>query len=199
MDYYELIAGSFKETLEHVALSVDALAQPIEQAGILMTEALLSDARILACGNGPDGALAQLFASNLLGCFEQERPALPVMVLGAESTSLTAISGGGAVEDTLARPLRALAQPGDVLLAICSDKPADNLVRALATAREMNVRVVLLSNPQAHELAELLTAQDVDIGVSSENRHRCVEVFTMAIHCFCALIDHGLFGAHELD
>ncbi len=73
MDYYQSIAGSFQQTIELIAMSVDSLAQPIEQGSLRLTEALLSDHKIFACGNGPDAALAQLFVSNLLNHFEHER------------------------------------------------------------------------------------------------------------------------------
>ncbi len=199
MDDYELIAGNFQDTLETVALSADALAAPIEKAGLLMAGTLLNDRKILACGNGPDNALAQLFASNLLGCFEQERPALPAMVLGAEGASLTAISAGGAGEDVYARPLRALAQPGDALVVICSGLPAPNVLRAMKTARELNVSVVLLSNTLAVELSTLLSPDDVEVRAATDNRQRAAEIFTMTIHSFCALIDRGLFGPYQQD
>ena len=55
MDYYQRIAGNFQQTIELIAMSVDALAQPIEIGSQMMTEALLQDRKILACGNGAEG------------------------------------------------------------------------------------------------------------------------------------------------
>ncbi len=199
MDDYELIAANFQGTIEAVALSADALAGPIERAGRLMTDTLLGDGRIFACGNGADGALAQLFSSNLLGSFGQERPALPVLALGPDSASLTAIAQGCGVEEMYARQLRALAQPGDLLLAICSTNTAQGLARALQTASEGNVRIVLLSNPRAAGLASQLQTGDVDLRVESADHHRTIEIFTMALNSLCTLVDRGLFGAYDQD
>jgi phosphoheptose isomerase len=197
MDYYEKIAGHFQGTIETVALSADSLAAPIEQASRLMTDALLADRKIIACGNGPDAALAQLFCSNLLGCVEQERPALPAMVLGSDTASLTAISQGSGAEEIFSRPLRALAQPADVLIAICSSAPANNLIPTLQAARERNMGVVLMSNLQAVELSALLQQEDVELCVESDDSRRSVEIFSMALHSMCMLIEHGLFGGFD--
>jgi len=196
MDYYELIAGHFQGTIETVALSADTLASPIEQASQLMTSALLSDRKIIACGNGADSALAQLFSSNLLGCLGQERPALPAMALGCDSASLTAITQDCGPEEIFSRPLRALAQPGDLLLAICSGAPADNLARAVDCARERNMGIVLLSNQQG-DLSTALHQGDVEIPVDCADRHTSVEIFTMTLNSLCMLIERGLFGGFD--
>jgi len=92
MDYYQIIANNFQATIETIALSVDQLAEPIAQASQLMTQALLEDHKILACGNGADAALAQLFTCNLLNHFARERPALPALTLAGDSASITAIA-----------------------------------------------------------------------------------------------------------
>ena len=82
MDHYKIIAENFQNTIETIAMSVDTLAGTIEKGSQLMVEALLSDRKIIACGNGVDGALAQLFTCILLDRFEADRPALPALTLG---------------------------------------------------------------------------------------------------------------------
>lgn len=199
MDQYEVIAKHFQGTIETVAMSVDSLADAIDRASQLMTTALLQDRKIITCGNGPDAALAQLFASNLVGHFDQERPALPALALTVDGPGLTAIAEVSGQNDIFARQLRALAQPGDVLLCISSGRGATNLLRAIQVAHERNVPVILLSNSLDEELPPLITAQDVDLVVATDVRSRAVEVFTMTIHCFCRLIEQGLFGTHSQD
>ena len=197
MDYYETIASNFQHTIETVALSADALAAPIERSAGLMASALLSDRKIISCGNGPDAALAQLFTSYLLGVYRQERPALPAFTLGADSASLTGITQANGSNDVYSRQLRALAQPGDVVLVISSSEPADNLSRAMQAAHERNAQLVLLSNQASDDLASLVRAEDVEIRVDTDNNTRAVEIYTMAIHSICTLIELGLFGAHQ--
>ncbi|HDY83191.1 MAG: phosphoheptose isomerase [Gammaproteobacteria bacterium] len=197
MDHYPIIAENFQSTIETIALSVDNLAEPIERGSQLMTRALLEDRKIIACGNGVDAALAQLFTCNLLSRFEHERPALPALTLGGDGASITAITHSSGVVNIFSRQLRALGQAGDVLLCINSSGGANNLLRAVQAAHERNMTVVALSNTGDSEFSTLIRAQDVELRVDTRRQPRIVELHTMAIHCLCELIDHGLFGTYQ--
>lgn len=199
MDYYQIIADNFQNTIETIAMSVDNLAEPIERGSQLMTDALLSDCKIIACGNGADAALAQLFASNLLSRFDQERPALPALALAADSASLTAIAQHSGINDIYARQLRALGNAGDILLCINSGIGANNLIRAVQAAHERNMGVIVMSNSLGSELSTLIQTEDVELRVDTSNQGRTVSLHSMAIHCFCELIDQSLFGAYSQD
>lgn len=199
MDYYKIIAENFQSTIETIALSVDTLAEPIERASQLMVRALLEDRKILACGNGVDGALAQLFASNLLSRFEHDRPALPALALNSDGASLTAIAQSGGINDVYSRQLRALGQGGDILLCINSAGTAGNLLRAIQAAHERNMAVIALSNGADGELSTLLQAEDVELRIGATRPPRVVELHTMSIHCLCELIEHSLFGSYNQE
>ena len=92
-------------------MSVDLLANRWPKVAALLTSALLADRKIIACGNGPDAALAQLFASKLLDRFEQERPALPALALAADAASLTAIAHQEGIEEIYSRQIGPWARP----------------------------------------------------------------------------------------
>ena len=66
MDYYQAIARGFQETIELISVSVDSLAEPIHRASNNCSEALLHEQKILCCGNGAAGAVAQLFTCALV-------------------------------------------------------------------------------------------------------------------------------------
>lgn len=197
MDYYRIIADNFKRTIETIALSVDDLAGKIERGSQLMASALLADRKIVACGNGVDAALAQLFVCNLLDRFEEDRPALPALTLGADLASLTGIARDGSTREIFSRQLRALGHAGDVLLCINSSEGASNLSLAVRTAQERNMGIVVLSNSLDGELGSLMRADDVELRINATRRARIVEMHTMAIHNFCELIDHNLFGTYN--
>lgn len=199
MDYYRIIAENFQSTIETIALSVDNLADPIERGSELLSRALLEDRKIIACGNGVDAALAQLFASNLLSRFEHERPALPALALGGDGASVTAIAHANGLNEIFSRQIRALGQPGDILLCISSSVGASNLLRAVQAAHERNMGVVALSNVNNAEISTLLQAEDVELRVNATRQPRTVEIHTMAIHCLCELVDHNLFGSYSQD
>jgi len=199
MDYYQIIADNFESTIQTIAMSVDQLAEPIARASQLMVEALLEDRKILTCGNGVDAALAQLFSSLLLSRYEYERPALPAIALTGDCASLTAIAQTSGLGEAYSRQLRAVGQPGDVLLCISSGGGASNLLRAVQAAHARNMTVVALSNSGDHELGNLIRAEDVLLQIQATRHPRVVELQIMALHCICELIDHSLFGSYNQE
>jgi phosphoheptose isomerase len=199
MDYYPIIAESFQHTIETIAMSVDDLAGAIAAGSQLMTSALLADRKIIVCGNGVDAAVAQIFACNLLDRFEHDRPALPAISLAADNASVTAIAQSGAFNDIFSRQLRALGQPGDVLLCISSGEGASNLLRAVQTAQERNMAVVAMTSTRDSTLSAIIRPEDAELRVNATRQARVVEMHTMAIHSFCELIDRSLFGSHNLE
>jgi phosphoheptose isomerase len=197
MDYYKIIADNFKRTIETIALSVDDLAGKIERGSQLMADALLADRKIIACGNGVDAALAQLFVCNLVNRFEDDRPALPALTLGADHASITGITQDASQNEIFSRQLRALGHEGDVLLCINSSEGANNLARAVRMGQERNMGIILMSNSLDDELGLLIRPEDVELRIHASRRARIVEMHTMAIHSFCELIEHSLFGTHN--
>jgi|WetSurMetagenome_2_1015567.scaffolds.fasta_scaffold107821_2 phosphoheptose isomerase len=199
MNYYQIIAANFQSTIETISMSVDTLAEKIERGSQLISSALLADRKIIACGNGVDAALTQLFACNLLNRFEEDRPALPALTLGADNACVTAIAQSSSINDIFSRQLRALGQAGDILLCISSSRAAGNLLRALQTAQERNMGVIVLSNSRDGELSALMRPEDVHLQVPATRQARIVEMHTMIIHSFCELIDHNLFGNYNRE
>jgi phosphoheptose isomerase len=199
MAYYQIIADNFQSTIETIAMSADDLATTIERGSQLMARALVAEGKIIACGNGVDAALAQLFTCNLLNRFEQDRPALPALSLAADNASLTAIAQAGAYNDIFSRQLRALGQPGDVLLCINSADGASNLLRAVSAAQERDMHVIVMTHMQDNTLGAVMRPEDVALQVNATRQARVVELHTMAIHNFCELIDHSLFGSYHQE
>ncbi len=196
-DDYQLIAANFQQVISTVAMAVDDLAGPIQQAAGLMTATLLAEGKIMACGNGADASLSQLLTGTLLGCLEQDRPALGAMALAGDSSSITGIASQQGFNDIYARQVRALGQPGDTLVCISSGTVPGSVLRAAQAAHDRNMVVVALSNTADLALAELLRGDDVAINCSADRRPRVTELHTMVIHLLCELIDHRLFGNHN--
>ena len=199
MDFYQIIAGNFQANIEAISLSVDGLALPIERSTNLMTGALLGDGKIIVCGNGPDAALAQLFTCTLLSRLENERPALPALSLSSDAASLTAIATTGGLNELFSRQVRALGQPGDVLLCISSGDGHNNLIRAVQAAHERNMSVIALSNTNSGELSTLIRSEDVELPINAPRRTLVIEIQTMVIHSLCELIDRSLFDSYTRD
>ncbi|MFT6957833.1 MAG: D-sedoheptulose 7-phosphate isomerase [Halieaceae bacterium] len=195
MDFYQIIANSFQSTIESISLSVDDLAEPLERASEAMTNALVNDHKIIACGNGADAAIAQLLICHLQHNLEHERPGLPAMALSQDAASITAIANYEGLDEIYSRQLNALGQAGDVLVCINSATAAANLERVIQSGHKRNMPVILLSTTRDSTLIDLLEPEDIALMVNAARHTRALELHTMVIHSLCELIDHHLFGS----
>jgi D-sedoheptulose 7-phosphate isomerase len=107
----------------------------------------LSSGTVFLCGNGGSAALAAHLEAELVGRYRDDRRPLPALYLGLGSPSSTAIINDFGDIQAFVRPLRALARRGDGLLAISTSGTSPNVLAALAAARELGVRSVLLTGP----------------------------------------------------
>jgi D-sedoheptulose 7-phosphate isomerase len=159
-----------------------------------MFAALANGNRILACGNGGSAADAQHFAAELIGRFERERPGLPAIALSTDSSVLTAIGNDYSFEQIFSKQVRALGQPGDVLLAITTSGNSANVLAAIEAAHEREMIVVALTGKGGGRTNEVLTDTDIQICVPSDRTARIQEVHLLTIHCLCDGIDAMLLG-----
>ncbi|MFT4822354.1 MAG: phosphoheptose isomerase [Halioglobus sp.] len=199
MDQYQRIAGHFQQAIELIAMSVDVLAEPIERSSELISQALLQENKVIVCGNGPDHALSQLFASNLINRFEYDRPGLPALSLGQSGSNLSATSDTSNINDIFARQITALGQAGDVLFCISSECNHQSLQYAIQAAQERNMMIVALSNSSNQQLGNMLRHKDVELIVTAQRQPHVVEVQTMVIQCICELIELSLFGDYDQE
>jgi len=195
MDAESRVSNHFAESIAAKQAAAELLPPIIANAGLLMGQSLQRDGKILSCGNGGSAGDAQHFSSELLNRFERERPGLPAVALTTDSSTLTSIANDYAYEEIFAKQVRALGRGGDVLLAISTSGNSENVNRAIVAAHERSMQVVALSGRDGGEMAELLSAGDVEIRVPAERTARIQEVHLVVIHCLCDLIDESLFGS----
>ena len=197
MDLISRISDHFSDSAQAKLDAIDVLAAPIAQAAELMVACLLADGKILACGNGGSAADAQHFAAELVGRFEMERQGLAAIALTTDSSILTAISNDYGYKAIFDKQVRALGQPGDVLLAVSTSGNSANVIEAIHAAHDNDLRVVALTGKGGGEMAELLRDTDIHICVPAERTARIQEVHLLTIHCLCDGIDCLLLGVDE--
>ena len=188
------IIGHFNESAELKIQAAAELAHPIAEAVDLMFSALSNGNRILACGNGGSAAYAQHFAAGLVGRFERERLPLPGLALSTDPSILTAIGNNYSFAEIFSKQVQAYGQAGDVLLAISTSGTSANVLAAIETAQERDMRIVALTGKGGGAIAALLSDADVHVCVPDDRMTRIQEVHLLIIHCFCDGIDVALFG-----
>jgi D-sedoheptulose 7-phosphate isomerase len=188
------VKNNFQESILTTRNCMEDLAPIIAQAAAQMIQALLTDRKILICGNGGSAADAQHFSAELLNRFERERPGLPAIALTTDTSTITAIGNDYHFDDIFSKQVRALGQAGDVLMGISTSGNSRNVIRAIEAAHERGIVCVALNGREGGEITGLLSGQDVNICVPGSSTARIQEVHGIVIHCLCDLIDYQLLG-----
>jgi D-sedoheptulose 7-phosphate isomerase len=194
VDLAARVTRHFSDSAQTKLAAVDALAQPIVRATEVMVACLLANGKILACGNGGSAADSQHFAAELLNRFERERPGLAAMALTTDTSTLTSIAHDYDYSQVFSKPVPALGQPRDVLLAISTSGNSPNVVAAIRAAHERDMRVVALTGKGGGEVGKHLAPADVHICVPHAVTARIQEVHLLTLHCLCDGIDCLLLG-----
>ncbi len=197
MPLTDRILGHFRASAQTALDASGVLASGIEQAARLIVHALAEGNKILACGNGGSAADAQHFAATMINRFEQERPGLAALALTTDTSTLTSIANDFAYDQIFARQVKALGQPGDVLLAISTSGNSPSVLQAAQAARARGIHIVALTGRSGGGLAEQMTDADVFLCVPAESTARIQEIHLLAIHCLCDAVDSVLLGVEE--
>jgi D-sedoheptulose 7-phosphate isomerase len=147
--------------------------------------------RLFLTGSGPFGAIAGIIGQTFLHRQTLERPALPAIALTNDAGLATFLSGDDQGSQLFSRQLRALATDQDTVLVIAGTtlSPADS--EALATARQLGCRTILIASEQS-ELADFLP--DINLSLPSDSLPRLLESSLFIGNLLCSLVEGELFG-----
>ena len=194
MDPIQRVRDNFHESIKLKTESVELLAPLISSAASLMAASLLQEHKILSCGNGGSAADAQHFSAEMLNRFEMERPGLPAIALTTDTSTLTSIANDYQFAEIFSKQIRALGQPGDILLAISTSGSSHNIIHAIDAAHDRSMNIIALTGKEGGEVANLMRDGDIEIRVPGRSTARIQEVHLMIIHSLCDLIDRQLLG-----
>lgn len=182
------IQQHFIDSADLMYQCAQSMAPAVEAAVGAVLASVTSGGKVLACGTGTSAALAQGFAAVFVGRFERERPELAALALNAGPAHATD------AHQALGRQVRALGQPGDVLLLLTSQNETPEILAAVQAAHERDMVVVAFCGAKAGPLGPLLKDTDVLVSVPSERLPRIHEAHQLALHCLCDGVDVQLLG-----
>ncbi len=177
--------------------AAQVLSKPIAAAVQALLACVTSGGKVLACGNGGSAADAQHFAAEFVGRFERERPELGAIALTTDSSILTAIANDYDFNQIYVKQVRALGQPGDVLLAITTSGNSANILAASEAAHEREMTIVAMTGKGGGKIGMALRDTDVHICVPHDRTARIQEVHLLVLHCLCDGVDTQLLGETE--
>ncbi len=193
MENQELIVSELKEAAKVLDqfLSNEANIQAIEETALLMSEAIKDGNKIFSCGNGGSHCDAMHFAEELTGRYREDRRALPAIAI-SDPSHISCVSNDFGYDAIFSRYIEGLGKEGDVLLGISTSGNSNNILRAVAMAKQKKMKVVALTGKNGGELGELA---DVEIRVPHFGyADRIQEIHIKVIHIIIQLIEKHTIG-----
>jgi D-sedoheptulose 7-phosphate isomerase len=158
--------------------------QAIENAGILMVDALKTEKKIISCGNGGSLCDAMHFAEELTGRYRDDRRPFAAIAM-SDVSHMACVGNDYGYDFVFSRYLEAVGNSGDVLLAISTSGNSKNVLNAIEVAKRKGIKVVGLTGKDGGKMSSLC---DVEIrSPYSQYADRAQEIHIKCIH---ALIDY---------
>lgn len=170
-------------------LDDDSIIQKIIELAEKCTSALRGGGKIIFCGNGGSFADAQHLSAEFTSRFLFDRPGLPSLALGTNSSAMTAIGNDYGFENVFSREIESIATPTDVLIAITTSGNSRNILRALEAAKKSNVPAVVLTGAGKGKLEDSIET----INVPSTDTARIQECHILIGHIICGLVEEAIF------
>ena len=170
-------------------LGKDALMQQVFELAEKCTAALRAGGKVIFCGNGGSFADAQHLSAEFTSRFLFDRPGLPSLALGTNSSAMTAIGNDYGYENVFAREIQAIATPADVLIAITTSGNSGNILKALEAAKETNVPAVVLTGAGRGMLDDTTEA----LNIPSTDTARIQECHILIGHIICGFVEKAIF------
>jgi len=179
----ELIINRIESHIKVMELS-KSLESIIYDASLVIVDAILKGNKILLCGNGGSASDAQHIAAEFVGRFVLERKALPAIALTTDTSILTAIGNDYGFDTIFSRQIEALAQPGDVLIAISTSGMSTNIQNAINKAHEIGCHTIGLTGKGGGFIRP-----NTSIIVPSNVTSHIQEAHILIGHIICELVD----------
>jgi D-sedoheptulose 7-phosphate isomerase len=187
---HDLARKSFEAGLVAARGFMNTQLGSVVAAAEVIASALSQGGKLLIFGNGGSAADAQHLAAEFVNRYLLERPPLPALALTTDTSVLTSISNDYSFHDVFAKQVRAFGQKGDVALGISTSGRSPNVVRALAEARNLEMRTIALVGQAGQEAG---AQADVVISVEADETPRIQEVHLIVEHVLCELVEARLF------
>lgn len=163
----------------------------IEEAVLIMVNALQNGNKIISCGNGGSMCDAMHFAEELSGRFRDNRKGLAAVSI-SDPSHITCVGNDYGFDYIFSRYLEALGQPGDVLLGISTSGNSKNVILAVDRAKELGIKSIVLTGKDGGKLADLA---DLEIRAPhSQFADRAQEIHIKIIHNLILGIEKEMFS-----
>lgn len=170
-------------------LNDNTLLEKVSSLAQRCASTLSSGGKIIFCGNGGSFADAQHLSAEFTSRFLFDRPSLPSLALGTNSSAMTAIGNDYGYENVFSREIQSIATPSDMLIAITTSGNSINILKALDAAREIGLPAVILTGAGRGKLDDAAET----INIPSTDTARIQECHILIGHIICGMVEAAMF------
>lgn len=185
----DVIQDNLERSIELHSHLVAACLGAATAAADALINAYLGGHKALFFGNGGSAADAQHLAAEFVGRYLRDRSPLPAVALTVNSSALTAIGNDYGYKQVFARQLEALANPGDVVVAISTSGNSPSVIEAARCAQRLGLTSVALTGATGGRLRDLV---DILIAVPSTETPRIQESHILLGHAICDAVERAV-------
>lgn len=186
----ERIQQIARQSIETKRAFFDAHADKVALAAEMLVASIKAGGKVLIFGNGGSASDAQHIAAELVNRLTYDRPPIAAIALTTDTSILTSVGNDSTFDEVFERQLRALGRAGDVALAISTSGNSPNVLRAVAAARELSIKVIGLTGRSGGKLA---AAADLALVVETDSTQRIQETHITIGHILCEIIEESLY------
>ena len=162
----------------------------INTATELIKKSLVSGNKVFWCGNGGSAAQANHLSAELIGgMYKDKKAPFKSICLNVDTAFISAWSNDDSFDNIFVRQLEALADSGDVLIALSTSGNSQNIINAVKYCKKKEIIIVSLTGFDGGELKK---KSDLNINISVDCTQRVQEMHILVGHITCDLIEKDL-------
>jgi D-sedoheptulose 7-phosphate isomerase len=148
--------------------------------------------KLILFGNGGSSTDASHIAAEFTNRFKKDRPGLPAIALNTDMAVITSIANDYDFSEVFAKQLKALANEGDIVIAISTSGNSPNILKAMDVAKKKKLTTIAFTGLKGEKLASKATYTFI---VPSDNTPRIQETHITLGHIICQMVEEILFEA----
>jgi D-sedoheptulose 7-phosphate isomerase len=163
------------------------LESVITSAARMMIECIKKGGKVMFAGNGGSAADSQHLAAELVNRFKKERRPLAGIALSTDTSVITAIGNDYSFDEIFAKQIMAIGRAGDLFIGISTSGNSKDVIRAIETARSMDIATIGLIG-EGGMIKDLV---DCAICIPSGNTPRVQEGHILIGHILCEILENA--------
>jgi len=186
----EKVRKAFEESISVKQQFIDENLDSIIEVAKILAETFNKGGKLILFGNGGSATDASHIAAEFVNRLKRERPALPAIALNTDMAIVTSIANDYDFSDIFVRQLKAIAQEGDVVIAISTSGNSPNVIKAVEIAKKKKLKTIAFTGAKGDRLA---SKTDYAFAVPSTNTPRIQETHITLGHVLCQMVEEILF------